>query len=257
MAVTVRSTGPDAASSIEIARMLTTGCIRSTARRSMASAGSMSRRVAGRGTKVPVPIYRVTRDGVREPVAVEIANPTSLALGPDGAMYVSSRFEGTVYRLTTDDQVEVYATRARRTDRAGVRRETGRSMSAIVPGRSFVCRRPTGRDVCDAPGERRGVSPRVRTGRLSVRDGADAGVARCDLSHHARSTRGRRSARVSDGRRAWRSIRMATCTWPTPLAGAAGLYRVDSGTTARLARAELVAAVPRSSASRSIPTAAW
>ena len=35
------------------------------------------------------------RDGMREPVAVEIANPTSLALGPDGAMYVSSRFEGT------------------------------------------------------------------------------------------------------------------------------------------------------------------
>jgi sugar lactone lactonase YvrE len=43
-------------------------------------------------------------------VPVEIANPTSLALGPDGAMYVSSRFEGTVYRLTTDDQVETYAT---------------------------------------------------------------------------------------------------------------------------------------------------
>jgi sugar lactone lactonase YvrE len=62
----------------------------------------------GRGTKVPVPIYRVSRQGVREPVAVEIANPTSLALGPDGAMYVSSRFEGQVYRLTTDDQVERY-----------------------------------------------------------------------------------------------------------------------------------------------------
>jgi sugar lactone lactonase YvrE len=43
-------------------------------------------------------------------VAVEIPNPTSLALGPDGAMYVSSRFEGTVYRLMTDDRVEVYAT---------------------------------------------------------------------------------------------------------------------------------------------------
>jgi sugar lactone lactonase YvrE len=63
----------------------------------------------GRGVKVPVPIYRVTADGVREPVAVEIANPTSLALGPDGAMYVSSRFEGTVYRLSTDDRVETYA----------------------------------------------------------------------------------------------------------------------------------------------------
>ena len=51
----------------------------------------------GPGAKVSVPLYRVSHDGVREPVAVDIANPTSLALGPDGAMYVSSRFEGTVY----------------------------------------------------------------------------------------------------------------------------------------------------------------
>ena len=64
----------------------------------------------GRGVKVPVPIYRVTRDGVQESVAVEVPNPTSLALGPDGAMYASSRFEGTVYRLSADDRVEVYAT---------------------------------------------------------------------------------------------------------------------------------------------------
>jgi len=62
----------------------------------------------GRGTKVPVPIYRVSRAGTREPVAVEIANPTSLALGPDGAMYVSSRFEGHVYRLDADDRAERY-----------------------------------------------------------------------------------------------------------------------------------------------------
>ena len=62
----------------------------------------------GRDTTVPVPLFRVGRDGVREPVAVEIANPTSLALGPDGAIYVSSRFEGKVYRMD-GDQVEVFA----------------------------------------------------------------------------------------------------------------------------------------------------
>ena len=64
----------------------------------------------GRGTKVPVPLYRLAADGVREPLAVEIANPTSLALGPDGAMYISSRFDGHVHRLTADDRVEIYAT---------------------------------------------------------------------------------------------------------------------------------------------------
>lgn len=62
----------------------------------------------GRGVRVPVPIYRVRADGGRDPVAVELPNPTSLALGPDGAMYVSSRFEGQVYRLTEDDRVELY-----------------------------------------------------------------------------------------------------------------------------------------------------
>jgi sugar lactone lactonase YvrE len=63
----------------------------------------------GRGVKVQVPLYRINRDGMREPLAIELPNPTSLAAGPDGAMYVSSRFEGHVYRLTTEDEVEVYA----------------------------------------------------------------------------------------------------------------------------------------------------
>jgi sugar lactone lactonase YvrE len=64
----------------------------------------------GRETKVPVPLFRVAPDGAREPVAVEIANPTSLACGPDGLMYVSSRFDGHVHRLTPDDRVEIYVT---------------------------------------------------------------------------------------------------------------------------------------------------
>lgn len=63
-----------------------------------------------RETKVPVPLYRIGRDGAREPLAVEIANPTSLAVGPDGAIYVSSRFEHHVYRLGPDDRAEIYAT---------------------------------------------------------------------------------------------------------------------------------------------------
>ena len=64
----------------------------------------------GRSTKAAVPLYRVNRDGAREPIAIELANPTSLALGPDGRLYVSSRFDGIVYRLLDDDRVEIYAT---------------------------------------------------------------------------------------------------------------------------------------------------
>jgi sugar lactone lactonase YvrE len=62
----------------------------------------------GRGAKSPVPLYRVGRDGSREPIAVDIANPTSLAIGPDGHLYVSSRFEGIVYRVV-GDQAETFA----------------------------------------------------------------------------------------------------------------------------------------------------
>jgi sugar lactone lactonase YvrE len=63
-----------------------------------------------RDAKVPVPLYRLDRDGVREPLAVDVGNPTSLALGPDGLMYVSSRFDGQVHRLTGDDRAELFVT---------------------------------------------------------------------------------------------------------------------------------------------------
>ena len=70
----------------------------------------MSRRAAGGARKCRSRSTGWRADGVREPLAVEIANPTSLALGPDGAMYISSRFDGHVHRLTADDRVEIYAT---------------------------------------------------------------------------------------------------------------------------------------------------
>jgi len=64
----------------------------------------------GRGTKAAVPLFRITAEGAREPIAVELANPTSMAVGPDGHLYVSSRFDGQVHRLLDDDRLELYAT---------------------------------------------------------------------------------------------------------------------------------------------------
>lgn len=52
-----------------------------------------------RGQETPVSLFRVTRGGAREPFASGIVNATSMAVGPDGALYVSSRFEGSVYRV--------------------------------------------------------------------------------------------------------------------------------------------------------------
>jgi len=63
-----------------------------------------------RGERVPQSLFRVTSDGSREVVGADVVNPTSLAVGPDGALYVSSRFEGLVYRVAADGTAEVYAT---------------------------------------------------------------------------------------------------------------------------------------------------
>lgn len=63
-----------------------------------------------RGQQVPVSIFRVRPDGTRESFSSGIVNPTSMALGPDERLYVSSRFEGTVYRLADDGTYETIAT---------------------------------------------------------------------------------------------------------------------------------------------------
>jgi sugar lactone lactonase YvrE len=52
-----------------------------------------------RGEQVPVSIFRINPDGTRESFVTGLVNPTSMTIGPDGALYVSSRFEGVVYRV--------------------------------------------------------------------------------------------------------------------------------------------------------------
>ena len=62
-----------------------------------------------RGQEAAVSIFRVTPKGAREPFVHGLVNPTSMALGPDGLLYVSSRFEGRVYRVFDDGRYEVMA----------------------------------------------------------------------------------------------------------------------------------------------------
>ena len=74
------------------------------------SAGSLYVTYSGsRGQEPPVSIFRVTRQGTREPFASGIVNATSMAFGPDGRLYVSSRFEGAVYRVRADGTHEQVA----------------------------------------------------------------------------------------------------------------------------------------------------
>src|SRR3954471_6864221 len=63
-----------------------------------------------RGQEVPVSIFRVRPNGTRETFSSGIVNATSMAIDPEGRLYVSSRFEGTVYRVDEDGGFEPFAT---------------------------------------------------------------------------------------------------------------------------------------------------
>jgi sugar lactone lactonase YvrE len=52
-----------------------------------------------RGQQSPVSIFRVPPGGAREVFVTGITNPTSMALDDRGHLYVSSRFDGTVFRV--------------------------------------------------------------------------------------------------------------------------------------------------------------
>jgi sugar lactone lactonase YvrE len=59
-----------------------------------------------RGQQGPVSVYRVSPGGAREIFASGITNPTGLAFHPDGRLHVSSRFEGAVFALGAEGQLE-------------------------------------------------------------------------------------------------------------------------------------------------------
>lgn len=63
-----------------------------------------------RGQQVPVSIFRVRPNGTRETFSSGIVNPTSMAIDAEGRLHVSSRFEGTVYRLDADGSAHAFAT---------------------------------------------------------------------------------------------------------------------------------------------------
>jgi sugar lactone lactonase YvrE len=63
-----------------------------------------------RGQQAPISLFVVRPDGTREPFAGEVPNPTSMAFGRDGMLYVSSRFDGSVHRIAPDGAVSLHAT---------------------------------------------------------------------------------------------------------------------------------------------------
>ena len=63
-----------------------------------------------RGQQGPVAVFIVRPDGSREPFVADLANPTSLAFSPDGALHVSSRFDGSVHKVDAAGNISTVAT---------------------------------------------------------------------------------------------------------------------------------------------------
>lgn len=94
---------------VEVATMVAAGVHQVDGPVIDASGALYSTYSGSRGQEAAVSIFRITPDGVREPFVVGIVNATSMAIGPDGTLYVSSRFDGTVSRVFQDGRHEVMA----------------------------------------------------------------------------------------------------------------------------------------------------
>ena len=55
-----------------------------------------------RGQRVPVSLYKVDASHAIKPFITELMNPTGLAIGRDGHLFVSCRHDGTIHRVSPD-----------------------------------------------------------------------------------------------------------------------------------------------------------
>ena len=62
-----------------------------------------------RGQKVPVAIYKIDTNYNVKPFLAEMMNPTAIAFDREGQMYVSSRYDGAVYRVAPNGTMSAYA----------------------------------------------------------------------------------------------------------------------------------------------------
>ncbi|HUI84345.1 MAG TPA: IPT/TIG domain-containing protein [Candidatus Binatia bacterium] len=62
-----------------------------------------------RGQKVPIAVFRIDTSYNVKPFVHEMMNATGLALDRSGSLYVSSRYDGTVYRIAQNGTMNSYA----------------------------------------------------------------------------------------------------------------------------------------------------
>ena len=126
-----------------------------------------------RGQEAPVSIFRVTREGTREPFVSGIVNATSMAFGPDGRSTCRAASRAPSTGSTTTASHEQVASDL------GVACGIAFDQEAAMyvgdrSGTIFRVRDGQTHRVCHAPAERRRVSPGDERRAGTVRDGADA-----------------------------------------------------------------------------------
>ena len=62
-----------------------------------------------RGQKVPIAIFKIDTNYNSKPFLADMMNATSIAFDREGQMYVSSRYDGTVYRVAPNGSMASYA----------------------------------------------------------------------------------------------------------------------------------------------------
>lgn len=66
-------------------------------------------RSGSRGEELPVTLFRIDISGDVSEYSGDISNPTGIAFGQDGEMFVSSRLEGVVYKVTPFKEAVAFA----------------------------------------------------------------------------------------------------------------------------------------------------
>lgn len=66
-------------------------------------------RSGSRGQQIANTLYRLETDGYLDELPVEMMNPTGIAFGPTGSMYVTNRAEGTICRIDRGETAVVVA----------------------------------------------------------------------------------------------------------------------------------------------------
>src|SRR5580704_2950403 len=59
-----------------------------------------------RGQRVPVSLYKIGPNYAVKPYVTSLTNPTGLAIGPSGDLFVSCRHDGTIHRVAQNGQAE-------------------------------------------------------------------------------------------------------------------------------------------------------